>query len=647
MPPPATSAFVRPIECRLQQYLAAAERQTLLRFITCGNVDDGKSTLIGRLLYDSKLICASELAAVKAASRRQNVNGARIDFALLVDGLAAEREQGITIDVAHRYFATSRRKFIVADTPGHTQYTRNMITGASTADVAVILIDARNGVQTQTRRHSYLAALIGIHHVMVAVNKMDLVSFSTEAFDGIVADYRAFADKIGIASFVAIPISARYGDNIATASARMPWYRGPTLIEHLEEVAIEDDRQALPFRLCVQWVNRAEADFRGFAGTVASGTVHPGDPIRVLPRRAESRVARIVTRDGDLHEAVAGQSVTLTLADEIDVSRGDILCGDGALPEVTDEVEATVIWMAEDALAAGRPYWLKIGSKQVTASVAKLVHAVNIDTLDRPPAATLALNEIGLCQVKFDRSLPVEAYAQNRETGAFILIDRMTNATVGAGLIQRALRPARNIHWQALDIGKQARASLKGQKPSVLWFTGLSGAGKSTIANLVEKRLHAAGRHTYLLDGDNVRHGLNGDLGFSDADRMENLRRAAEVAKLMVDAGLIVIVSFISPFARERRMARELFEPGEFIEVFVDTPLAVAETRDPKGLYRKARRGELKNFTGIDSAYERPLDPEITIETRTSSAEAAAEMIVARLGSLGIADGLRLVSGEG
>jgi bifunctional enzyme CysN/CysC len=641
MRPLDTSTFARPIERSLQQYLEAAERQTLLRFITCGNVDDGKSTLIGRLLYDSKLICESELAAVKAASRRQNVNGARIDFALLVDGLAAEREQGITIDVAHRYFATSRRKFIVADTPGHTQYTRNMITGASTADVAVILIDARNGVQTQTRRHSYLAALIGIRHVVVAVNKMDVVSFSRAVFDRIVADYRAFAEKIGIASFVAIPISARCGDNVATPSAHTRWYRGPTLIEHLETVAIEDDRQALPFRMWVQWVNRCDADFRGFAGTVASGTVRPGDVVRVLPGAAASRIARIVTRDGDLPEAVAGQSVTLTLADEIDVSRGDILCGDGALPQVADEVEATVIWMAEDALTPGRPYWLKIGSKQVTASVTRLAHAVNVDTLDRVSAASLGLNEIGLCHLKLDRPLPMEAYAHNRETGGFILIDRMTNATVGAGLVVRALRHARNIQWQALDIGKQARAALKGQKASVLWFTGLSGAGKSTIANLVEKRLHTAGRHTYLLDGDNVRHGLNGDLGFSDADRAENLRRAAEVAKLMVDAGLIVIVSFISPFARERRMARELFEPGEFIEVFVDTPLAVAEKRDPKGLYRKARRGELKNFTGIDSAYERPRDPEITIETCASSAEAAAEMIVARLGRLGIADGLR------
>jgi bifunctional enzyme CysN/CysC len=641
MRPLDTSAFVRPVERRLQQYLETAERKTLLRFITCGSVDDGKSTLIGRLLYDSKLICESELAAVKADCRRRGANGSTIDFAYLVDGLAAEREQGITIDVAHRYFSTGRRQFIVADTPGHTQYTRNMITGASTADVAIILIDARNGVQSQTRRHSYLVSLIGIRHVVVAVNKMDCVAFAPKVFDDIVAEYRAFASKIGIASVVAIPISARCGDNVAAPSVRTPWYRGPTLIEHLDAVAIEDDRETQAFRMCVQWVNHPDAGFRGFAGTIASGSVHPGDPVRVLPGAAESRIARIVTRDGDLNEAVAGQSVTLTLADEIDVSRGDLLCGVGALPEVTEEVEATVIWMAEDPMAPGAPYWLKIGSKQVTASITKLDHAVNVDTLDRLSAETLHLNEIGVCHVKFDRPIPVDAYAQSRETGGFILIDRMTNSTVGAGLVQIALRRARAIHWQRLDIDKAARASLKGQKASVLWFTGLSGAGKSTIANLVEKRLHAAGRHTYLLDGDNVRHGLNGDLGFSDADRVENLRRAAEVAKLMVDAGLIVMVSFISPFERERRMARALFAPGEFIEVFVDTPLAVAEMRDPKGLYRKARRGELKNFTGIDSEYERPIGPEITIDTRTSSAEMAAEMIVTRLASLGVIDRLR------
>jgi len=641
MRPLDASAFVRPVEGRLQQYLEAAEQKTLLRFITCGNVDDGKSTLIGRLLYDCKLICESELAAVKADSRHRGSDGSAIDFALLVDGLAAEREQGITIDVAHRYFSTARRKFIVADTPGHAQYTRNMITGASTADLAVILIDARAGVKTQTRRHSYLVSLIGVRHVVVAVNKMDLVGFSAAVFDRIVAEYREFARRIGIACVVAIPISARYGDNVAVHSPRTPWYRGPTLVEHLDTVAVEDGREDLPFRMCVQWVNRPNAGFRGFSGTIASGTVRAGDPVRVLPGAAETEIARIVTPDGDLKEAVAGQSVTLTLADATDVSRGDLLCGGGALPEVTDAVEATVVWMAEDAMVPGRSYWLKIGSKQVTATIGRLAHALDVDSLERHCAETLGLNEIGLCQVKLDRPIPVEAYGQNRETGGFILIDRMTNATVGAGLVQAAQRPERNVHWQALDIDKKARSALKGQTASVLWFTGLSGAGKSTIANLVEKRLHAAGRHTYLLDGDNVRHGLNRDLGFSDADRAENLRRAAEVAKLMVDAGLIVMVSFISPFERERRMARALFVPGEFVEIFVDTPLAVAEMRDPKGLYRKARRGELKNFTGVDSVYEPPLDPEMTIDTCALSAETAAEMIVARLAGFGVTDRLR------
>ncbi|MFL5103898.1 MAG: sulfate adenylyltransferase subunit CysN, partial [Xanthobacteraceae bacterium] len=489
MRPLDTSAFVRPVERSLQQYLAAAERQTLLRFITCGNVDDGKSTLIGRLLYDSKLICESELAAVKAASRRQNVNGARIDFALLVDGLTAEREQGITIDVAHRYFATSRRKFIVADTPGHTQYTRNMITGASTADVAVILIDARNGVQTQTRRHSYLAALIGIRHVVVAVNKMDLVSFSTEVFDRIVAEYDAFADKIGIASFVAIPVSARYGDNVATPSARTPWYRGPTLIEHLETVAVEDDRQALPFRLCVQWVNRADADFRGFAGTVASGAVHPGDRVRVLPGAAESRIARIVTRDGDLDEAAAGQSVTLTLADEVDVSRGDVIADAGSPPGVADQFEATIVWMSEDPMLRGRNYLMRLGPTLATATIAPLKYKVNVNSLEHVAANKLELNEIGVCALELDRPIAFEPYERSREGGGFILVDRITNDTVGAGMIRFALRRSHNIAWQAVDVDKAARAAQKGQTPFVLWLTGLSGAGKSTIANLVEAEL--------------------------------------------------------------------------------------------------------------------------------------------------------------
>ncbi len=633
-------SFAQPAERALHRFIEASERKTLLRFITCGSVDDGKSTLIGRLLYDSKMICDGQLAAVKADSKRQGTNGDAIDFALLVDGLAAEREQGITIDVAHRYFATDRRKFIVADTPGHTQYTRNMITGASTADAAIILIDATKGVLTQTRRHSYLVSLIGIRHVIVAVNKMDLVDYRQEVFEAIMAEYRAFAGKLAFASVVAIPLAARDGDNVALPSGRMPWYRGQTLIQHLDTVEVEDARQSRPFRMGVQWVNRPNPDFRGFCGTITSGCVRPGDRVQALPGTAASRVARIVTHDGDLEQAVAGHSVTLTLADEIDVSRGDLFCGEGAQPEVTDQVEATLVWMAEEPMLPGRPYWLKIGTRLVTATVTELKHAVDVDTLDRHAAKTLALNEIGVCHVKFDRPIPVDAYANSAETGGFILIDRMSNATVGAGLVHFALRRSRNVHWQAIDIDKPARAALKGQKASVLWFTGLSGAGKSTIANLVEKRLHAAGRHTYVLDGDNVRHGLNGDLGFSDADRVENLRRAAEVSKLMVDAGLIVLVSFISPFASERRMARELFDTGEFIEVFVDAPLAVVEARDPKQLYAKARRGEVKNFTGIDSAYERPLHPEISIDTCAQSPEEAASRVIAQLAALGIAEGL-------
>ena len=556
MRPLEKNSFVRPVDRSLQHYLQARERKTLLRFITCGNVDDGKSTLIGRLLYDSHMICDGQLAALKADSRRQGSNGGEIDFSLLVDGLAAEREQGITIDVAYRYFTTERRKYIVADTPGHAQYTRNMITGASTADLAVILIDARNGVQTQTRRHSYLVSLIGIRHVVLAINKMDLVSYSQDVFDRIVAEYRAFAGKIGLSCVVAIPISARDGDNVARKSAHMRWYAGPTLFRHLDTVDIGRGREDRPFRMGVQWVNRPDGDFRGFCGTIASGSVRPGDVLRVLPAGTESRVTRIVTHDGDLATAHAGQSVTLTLADEVDISRGDVLCAPDAAPAVTDQVEATLVWMAEEPMLPGRPYWLKVGSKQVIATVGSINYAVNVNTLDRQAAQKFDLNEIGVCKVKLDRPIPVDAYDECQETGGFILIDRVTNATVAAGMIQRALPHSRDVHWQSVDIDKAARSSLKDQKASVLWFTGLSGAGKSTIANLVEKRLHAAGRHTYLLDGDNVRHGLNSDLGFSDADRVENLRRAAEVAKLMVDAGLIVVVSFISPFERAPHGAR-------------------------------------------------------------------------------------------
>jgi bifunctional enzyme CysN/CysC len=636
MRPLEMQTFAQPRERTLEDYLAALERKSLLRFITCGSVDDGKSTLIGRLLYDSKMICDDQLAALKSDSKRHGTNGARLDFALLVDGLAAEREQGITIDVAYRYFATERRKFIVADTPGHEQYTRNMITGASTADAAVILIDACHGVQTQTRRHSYLASLIGIRHIVLAINKMDLIGYSKATFDAIVADYRAFADGIGLANFVAIPIAARDGDNVAFASAHMPWYEGATLIEHLDTVDVDVDRATLPFRMCVQWVNRPNASFRGFCGTIASGALRRGDPVFVLPGKRQSRIARIVTHDGDQNEAVAGQSVTLTLEDEIDASRGDVFCAGSALPGVADQIEATIVWMADEPMLPGRPYWLKIGAKQVVATITALKHSVNVNTLEQVAAKTLELNAIGICNLKFDQAIPVDAYAANAETGGFILIDRMTNATVGAGLTRFPLRRSRNIHWHSVDVTKRARAELKTQKPFVLWFTGLSGAGKSTIANLVEKRLHASGRHTTMLDGDNVRHGLNKDLGFTDADRVENLRRAAEVAKLMVDAGLIVMASFISPFESERRMARDLFEPGEFIEIFVDTTLAAAEARDPKQLYAKARRGELMNFTGVDSPYERPANPEIAVDTSAMTGDAASEAIIARLSALGL-----------
>jgi bifunctional enzyme CysN/CysC len=622
----------------LEQYLKSLEHKSLLRFITCGSVDDGKSTLIGRLLYESKMIFEDQLAALEADSKRLGTQGGAIDFALLVDGLAAEREQGITIDVAYRYFSTDRRKFIVADTPGHEQYTRNMVTGASTADAAIILIDARSGVLTQTRRHSYLVSLIGIRHVALAINKMDLVDYRQDVFDRIVADYREFADKVGLRSVTSIPISALKGDGISDPSPAMPWSRGPTLMQWLETVEVEDVRQAQPFRLAVQWVNRPNPDFRGFAGMVSSGTIRPGDRLRVLPAGKESQVARIVTQGGDLAEAVAGQSVTLTLADEIDISRGDVLSDTSDPPGVADQFETTLIWMAEEPMLPGRPYWLKLGTQLVSATITDLKYVVNVNTLEHVAAKTLELNGIGVCNVNVGQPMAFDPYAKNQDTGGFILIDRMSNATVGAGLIHFALRRSQNIHWQSVDINKTARAVLKGQKGCILWFTGLSGAGKSTIANLVERRLHAGGRHTYLLDGDNVRHGLNKDLGFTDADRVENIRRVAEVARLMVDAGLIVLASFISPFRSERRMARELVESGEFIEVFVDVPLMLAERRDPKGLYKKARRGEIKHFTGIDSPYEVPEHAEITIDTSALAADKAADVIVQWLVKNGIVE---------
>ncbi|MDR6626048.1 sulfate adenylyltransferase subunit CysN [Caulobacter segnis] len=615
----------------IEAYLHQHQHKSLLRFITCGSVDDGKSTLIGRLLYDSKMIFEDQLAALEADSKKVGTQGGALDFALLVDGLAAEREQGITIDVAYRFFSTEKRKFIVADTPGHEQYTRNMVTGASTADAAVILIDARKGVLTQTRRHSYLVSLLGIRHVVLAVNKMDLVGWDQGVFDKIVADYRAFAERIGLEVFTPIPISGLGGDNMATRSDATPWFDGPILMDWLESVEVEDDLRAGPFRMPVQWVNRPNLDFRGFSGLIASGTIKPGDRIRALPSGRESRVARIVTLSGDLDQAVAGQSVTLTLEDEIDVSRGDVIAAADAPAPVANQFEAMLVWMDDEPLPPGRTYLLKIGARTVGASITDIKHRVNVNTLEHTAAKRLELNEIGLVNLSLDQAIPFEAYAANRQMGGFILIDRLSNRTVGAGMINFALRRADNIHWQHTDVTKASRAALKAQRGQVVWLTGLSGAGKSTIANLVEKRLHALGRHTYLLDGDNVRHGLNKDLGFTEEDRVENIRRVAEVAKLMVDAGLIVLTAFISPFRAERQLARDILEPGEFIEVFVDTPLAVAEARDVKGLYKKARSGQLKNFTGVDSPYEAPESPELRIDTTAIDPVEAAERIVAWL----------------
>jgi bifunctional enzyme CysN/CysC len=621
----------------IDRYLVAHQNKSLLRFITCGSVDDGKSTLIGRLLYESKMLFEDQLAALKADSKKVGTRGGEIDYALLLDGLAAEREQGITIDVAYRYFSTDRRKFIVADTPGHEQYTRNMITGASTADLAVILIDARKGMLVQTRRHSYLVSLIGIRHVVLAINKMDLVDYSQQAFESIERDYRAFAEKIGLPEVTVIPISGVNGDNIVDASPRTPWYAGPTLMHHLEHVQIDEEHlQKLPFRLPVQWVMRPNLDFRGFAGTIAAGTVRPGQRIRVQPSGRESTVTRIVTADGDLDRAVANQSVTLTLADEIDISRGDVISAADAPAQTADQFAATVVWMSDQPMLRGRSYLMKIGTKTVTATVLPLKYKINVNTLEQVAADKLESNEIGVCELALDRAIAFDPYEANRDTGGFIVIDRLTNNTVGAGMLKFALRRSHNIHWQAVTVNKPARQRLAGHGSAVVWLTGLSGAGKSTLANMLEKRLHALGKRTYLLDGDNVRHGINKDLGFTAADRVENIRRVAEVAKLMVDAGVIVITAFISPFRAERRMARELMEAGEFIEVFVDTPLAVAEERDPKGLYKKARRGELKNFTGIDSPYEAPQAPEIRIDTTCATVEAASEELLQTLKAMGL-----------
>ena len=619
------------IAADIDAYLIAQQHKSLLRFITCGSVDDGKSTLIGRLLYESHLVFEDHLAALATDSARVGTQGGDLDLALLLDGLSAEREQGITIDVAYRYFSTERRKFIVADTPGHEQYTRNMVTGASTTDVAVILIDARKGVLTQTRRHTFLVSLLGIKRVVVAVNKMDLVDWSPSVFDQIQTSYRTFADSIGLTDVTFIPVSALSGDNVVAPSSHMHWYHGPTLLGFLETVPVDDDTATRPFRLPVQWVNRPNLDFRGFSGRIVSGTIRPGDPVRVLPAGTTSSVARIVTFDGDLPEAVAGQSVTITLTDEIDASRGDVICAGDAPAEVADQFEAHVVWMHEDPMLPGRPYLMKTGTRTVGLTIGHPKYRIDVDNLDHLAATTLGLNEIGVCNLALDRPIPFDAYVDNRETGGFVIIDKLTQNTVGAGLLHFALRRAHNIHWQQVQVDKAARAAMNQHRPAVVWFTGLSGAGKSTIANIVESKLHTLGARTYLLDGDNVRHGLNRDLGFTDADRVENIRRVAEVAGLMVDAGLIVLVSFISPFRAERRLARDRVEDGEFIEIHVDTPLDVAETRDPKGLYAKARAGELAHFTGVDSPYEPPENPKIHIDTTTASAEDAADLVIETL----------------
>ena len=624
------------ISSDIDAYLKAHENKSLLRFITCGSVDDGKSTLIGRLLYESKMIFEDQLTALEQDSKKVGTQGENIDFALLVDGLAAEREQGITIDVAYRFFATEHRKFIVADTPGHEQYTRNMATGASTADLAVLLIDARQGVLTQTKRHAFIASQLGVRHIVLAVNKMDLVDYSEKVFNEIVDDFKTFADQLDIPNLHAIPVSALAGDNVVDGSRYMPWYEGPSLLGYLEGIDVEAEETSLPFRMPVQWVNRPDLDFRGYAGRVAGGIVRPGDDVRVLPSGKQSKIARIVTMDSDLDEGVSGQSVTLTLTDEIDISRGDVIATSETPPEISDQFDTTIIWLSEEPMLPGRSYRMKTSSRLVSATVNAPKHKTDVNTLQKLPAKTLQLNEIGNCTLAVDRPIAFDSYNENRQTGSFILIDRMTNNTVGMGMINFPLRRAANIHWQNLDINKAANAEQKGQSPAVLWFTGLSGSGKSTIANEVQRRLFASGRHSFILDGDNVRHGLNRDLGFTDADRVENIRRVAEVSKLMVDAGLITLVSFISPFRAERELARNLMEEGEFIEIFVNTPLSVAETRDPKGLYKKARAGNLKNFTGIDSPYEAPENPEIEINTDDMSLEDAAERVINGLIERGI-----------
>ena len=631
----------------IEAYLEQHQNKSMLRFITCGSVDDGKSTLIGRLLYDSKMIFEDQLAALEKDSKKVGTQGQEIDFALLVDGLAAEREQGITIDVAYRFFSTEKRKFIVADCPGHEQYTRNMVTGASTADAAIILIDARKGVLVQTKRHSFLCHQLGIKNLVLAVNKMDLIDYDREKFDAIVADYEHFAESIGIETFTAIPMSGLAGDNITTRSDNTPWYEGPVLIDHLEQIEVRSAaNRDKAFRLPVQWVNRPNLDFRGFSGQIATGTVKPGDMLRSLPSGKTSKVKSIVVMpsagaanqagaEGHLEEAVAGQSITITLEDEIDCSRGDVLATADSPPEVADQFESTIVWMDDEPLVVGRAYWLKLGTQTVSVTVAHPKYEIDVNNPagsgSHLASQTLHLNQIGVCEITTDKRIVFDPYAENRALGGFILIDKITNHTVGAGMLHFSLRRSQNVHWQPTDITREHHAQMKNQTPRVLWFTGLSGSGKSTIANEVEKKLAIMNRHTFLLDGDNVRHGLNKDLGFTESDRIENIRRIGEVAKLMTDAGLIVLTAFISPFRADRRLVRDMIDAGEFIEIHVDTPLEVAEARDVKGLYKKAREGKLKNFTGIDSPYEAPENPEIRVNTVEMTPEEAADYIISKI----------------
>ncbi len=630
------AAPLRSADTDLELWLAQQTDKGLLRFLTCGSVDDGKSTLIGRLLYDSQLILDDQLASLRKESRNRTVGDEGIDFSLLVDGLAAEREQGITIDVAYRFFSTDKRKFIVADTPGHEQYTRNMATGASNADLAIVLIDARKGVLTQTRRHSFILSLIGVKHVVLAINKIDLVGYDAATFNAIEAEYRDFAKTLGFETLVAIPVSALKGDNMLTPSAAMPWYSGPQLVPYLETIEVASDRASRPMRFPVQWVNRPNLDFRGFSGTVASGVVTVGDDVLVAASRKPAKITRIVTMDGDLERAIAGQAVTLVLDREIDVSRGDVLCHPGETPEFSNQFQARMVWMSDEPALPGRSYLLKIGSQLIPASITDLKFRTNVNTLEQSAAKTLELNEVGTITIATDKPIAFDSYASNGLTGAFILIDRISNATLGAGVIDYGLRRAQNLSWQAFDVNRDVRAQMKGQKPAIVWFTGLSGSGKSTVANLLEKKLAAEGRHAYILDGDNVRHGLNKDLGFTDEARVENIRRVGEVARLMADAGLIVIVSFISPFRNERRLAREIASDIQFTEVYVDTPLEVCEARDPKGLYARARRGEIKNFTGIDSPFEAPESPEIVLHGETETPEQMAEQLYSQIFGWGL-----------